>query len=109
MTKFDTTQNTQFVVDAVSMNINELSPKLKEMMSLKYKKSNIFFDEDDDTYHLVQEARTIESMEYDLVEPEVVTFNLNPGQTNVPPPQTKMQTIEAPKKKLIIESGSFSA
>ena len=109
--KFDTTQNIQFVIDAVSMNVNDLVPKLNEMMSLKYKNSHVFYDEDDDTYHLVQEARTIESMVIDVIEPEVVTFNLNPSVEKGPSkvPQTKIQSIEAPKKKLVIESGSSSA
>ena len=113
MTNYEKTQNTQFVVDAVELNINDLAPKLKEIMSLKYKRSHVFFDEDNNTYHLVQEVRTIESTEVDVVEPEVITFNMNPGQATekapakVPP--TKIQSIEAPKKKLVIESGSSSA
>ena len=116
MAKFDNTQNTQFVIDAVSMNVNDLVPKLNEMMSLKYKNSHVFFDEDNNTYHLVQEARTIESMVIDVIEPEIVTFNLNPSVEKAPTkiPMTKalpakMQTIEVPKKKIIIESSSSSA
>ena len=116
MAKFDTTQNPQFVIDAVSMNVNDLVPKLNEMMSLKYKKSHVFYDEDNNTYHLVQEARPIESIVVDIIEPEVITFNLNSGIVQAPTkiPVTKalpekMQTIEAPKKKLIIESSSSSA
>jgi hypothetical protein len=116
MAKFDTTQNTQFVIDAVSMNVNDLVPKLNEIMSLKYKSSHVFFDEDNNTYHLIQEARTIESMVIDIIEPEVITFNMNPSVEKAPSkvPATKalpakMQTIEAPKKNIIIESSSSSA
>jgi len=73
MYKFNQDNDTQFVRDAVEIYVNNLTPKLKEILSLKYKYNTVELD-DDNTYHLIQKKNTIEQLEYPLVEPKIISF-----------------------------------
>jgi len=42
------------------------------MMHLKYKQNAVVYDEDDETYHLIQKPQTINSLEVALVDAKVV-------------------------------------
>jgi hypothetical protein len=75
MKDFNTTTNVQFVRDAIDIYVNQMKPKMDELMGLKYKVNLVEFDEYDGMYHLVQKAYGIVDLEDDYVEPSVISFD----------------------------------
>jgi hypothetical protein len=71
--RFNSTNDTQFVKDAVDLYMGTLSPQLKEIMKLKYKYCQVEML-DDNNYHLIQKKNTIQQLEYTLTEPIVNSF-----------------------------------
>ena len=71
--RFNNTNDTQFVKDAVDLYIGTLMPQLKDIMNLKYKYCQVEML-DDNNYHLIQKKNTIEQLEYALSEPSVNSF-----------------------------------
>jgi hypothetical protein len=68
----DDESQTQNVVSAVKVYVEQLKPQLEQMMHLKYKQNAVVYDEDDETYHLIQKPQTINSLEVALVDAKVV-------------------------------------
>ena len=64
--KYDKTDNLRYVDDAVTLYVNELTPKIKQNNQLKYKVEYVEFNEYDNTYNLVQLPYTVEDMEASL-------------------------------------------
>jgi hypothetical protein len=64
--KYDKTDNLRYVDDAVTLYVNDLTPKIKQNNQLKYKVEYVEFNEYDDTYNLVQLPYTVEDMEASL-------------------------------------------
>lgn len=90
---FNTTNNMQFVRDAVNLYVNNLKPTLAEIVKLKYRENMVWYDESTNTYHLIQNKYSIKDLEINLGKYETVMFN------------TSIQS--APKKKqLVIESSA---
>ena len=83
---FNEEDNQQFVFDAVEIYVKELVPLLKEMMDLKYKNNMVWFDQDTNVYHLIQEKYSIKEMEIDTLGTEVINFD------------TTLEIKERPKK-----------
>lgn len=83
---FNEEDNQQFVFDAVEIYVKELVPLLKEMMDLKYKNNMVWFDQDTNVYHLIQEKYSIKEMEIDTFGTEVIHFD------------TTLEIKERPKK-----------
>jgi hypothetical protein len=73
METFDDTNDTQFVRDAVDIYVNSLTPKLNEILKMKYNYNVVELDEDG-IYHLIQKKNTIEQREFALVDPSIVSF-----------------------------------
>lgn len=63
MDKYEKTDNIRYVDDAVTLYVNELTPKIKQNNQLKYKVEYVEFNEYDDTYNLIQLPHTVEDME----------------------------------------------
>lgn len=63
MDKYEKTDNIRYVDDAVTLYLNELTPKIKQNNELKYKVEYVEFNEYDDTYNLIQLPHTVEDME----------------------------------------------
>ena len=61
---FDKTKNELILNQAVTFYINEMIPKLKEILSLKYDVSMVEFDEAQNTYNLIQLPNSLESNEF---------------------------------------------
>jgi hypothetical protein len=77
MTTFNEEDDKKFVYDAVELYINQLTPVLNEIMEIKYKNNNmVWFNPDTRVYHLIQEKTGINNLETDLIEPEVVSYNV---------------------------------
>ena len=84
---FNTTTNVQFVRDAVEIYVNQMKPKMDELMTLKYKVNLVEFDDYDGMYHLVQKAYGISDLEDTFVEPAVLSFDY--GDVYNPPTKEK--------------------
>ena len=93
---FNTTNDIQFVRDAVNIYITNLKPTLSELLKLKYKENLIWYNENNNTYHLIQNKYSIKDMEINLGKYETVSFS------------TSLQGAPV-KRKLIIESSSASS
>lgn len=64
--KYDKTDNSNYVSDAVTLYTNDLVPKIKQNNRLKYKVEYVDFNEYDNTYNLIQIPYTEEDMEASL-------------------------------------------
>ena len=71
---FNSTDNTQYMRDAVEIYINKLLPLLDKMMKLKYSQKEVVYNENDNTYHLIQNKYTFKDIEFDVGEEKVVSF-----------------------------------
>jgi hypothetical protein len=103
--EFDKTHNTKFILDAVDIYVNTLTPKLKELMDLKYKYNAVEFNADTNTFHLIQKKYTIKDMEYNLDEPKLIQYNYglkSKTMKNKPHINNKSKTMKN-KPTLIIE------
>ena len=72
--KFNDTNDTQFVRDAVDLYVNSLTPKLNDVLHLKYKYCFVEVHAYDSTLNLIQRKNAPEELEYPLVEPSIVQF-----------------------------------
>ena len=100
MKDFDTTKNVQFVRDAVEIYVNQMKPKIDELLQLKYKVNLVEYDEYDGMYHLVQKKYGIAELEDNYVEPTVISFSY--GDVSSIPLKDKNKKTQ--KAKLIIEN-----
>jgi len=64
--KYEKTDNIRYVDDAVTLYVNDLTPRIKQNNQLKYKVEYVEFNDYDDTYNLVQLPYTVEDMEASL-------------------------------------------
>ena len=72
---FDKTNNELIMNQAINFYINEMIPKLKEILSLKYDVSIVEFDEVQNIYKLIQLPNSLESNEFfSKDEDKVVKF-----------------------------------
>ena len=62
ITQFKTTDDVQFVKDAVTIYITNLKPILDEVQKLKYRENMVWYNGDNNTYHLIQQKCTIKSL-----------------------------------------------
>jgi hypothetical protein len=77
MVSFNEDDNPKFVYDAVEIYTKELTPTLSKILEVKYKNNNmVWFNPDTRVYHLIQEKTGINNLEVDLIEPEVVSYNV---------------------------------
>ena len=75
MSDYEKTQNRQFVIDAVEVYVNDMTPRLKNLMNLLYATSYVDY-EDDGTYKLVQLPYSIEQLEFVLGDQTVEKMQL---------------------------------
>ncbi len=62
--EFDETNNELILNQSVNFYINEIIPKLKEILSLKYNVSIVEYDDSNNVYKLIQLPKSLESNEY---------------------------------------------
>jgi len=65
---YEKTQDVQYVSDAIELYINSILPTTTELRNLKYAYSAVEYNEDDNTYSLIQKPITLEELEWDLGE-----------------------------------------
>jgi len=108
--KFNETDNTQYVNDAVDIYINSLHPSSKKLLKLKYKENMVWYDPDNDVYRLIQNKYTIREIEFDTSDDKNITFDY--GITSKNGKKGKKTNVLTDKKSnikkptLIIESSS---
>ena len=66
--QYKSTQNTQLIIDAVDLYVNTMNPRANEIMKKKYAYNNVEYNEDDNTFHLIQKPITVENLEWDLAD-----------------------------------------
>jgi hypothetical protein len=104
LTNFNELQDTQYVRDAVHIYISNLMPLLNKISNLKYKQNFVYYDEDLNTYNLIQKKYTIESLEYTSFNNTVVSYDVglkikkgkNPALIVVDSDATSLPTIIEP-------------
>lgn len=71
---YNSTKNKQFVKDAVDIYIDNLKPIVDQIRNLKYSSVTVEFNENDNTYHLVEQKYTIKDLEEPLIEPKIISY-----------------------------------
>ena len=61
---FNKEDNKQYVIDVVNIYLTKLNPLFKQIADLKYKENYVHYDETDNTYHLIQNKTTVQSLEF---------------------------------------------
>ena len=72
MTSYDRTNNSQFVQDSVNIFVNQLTPKMTQMMNLKYNYNNVELE--NGVFRLVQKKTSIEQIELTYNDSTVNSF-----------------------------------
>jgi hypothetical protein len=119
--KFNETNNTQYVNDAVDIYINSLHPSSEKLLKLKYKENMVWYESDNGVYRLIQNKYSIRDIEFNTSDDKNITFDYGitnknrkngktKGKTNEKTNETKTNLISGKNKKpiLIIESSSSS-
>jgi len=103
--QFNTTNDLQFVRDAVNIYNTNLKPKLSQILHLKYKENMVWYDENSNTYNLFQKKYSIKDLELNIGKYETVVFNTSIQGSNRSTPRTEPRP-EVKKRTLIIESST---
>lgn len=74
--KYKDTENTSFIRDAVELYIDEIDENLKLLRENKYNNMELQYNNDDDKFHLVQEKYTIQDLEMETEEGNVIVFQI---------------------------------
>lgn len=74
--QFKTTDDVQFVKDAVNIYITNLKPTLDEVQKLKYRENMVWYNGENNTYHLIQQKCTIKSLESGEDNTKTIEFNV---------------------------------
>ena len=74
VTLFHTSDNTQYMRDAVNIYVTKLLPLLDKMMKLKYSENSVWYNETDSTYHLIQNKYSIKDIEFNIGQEKIVSF-----------------------------------
>ena len=72
MTSYDRTNNSQFVQDSVNIFVNQLTPKMTQLMNLKYNYNNVELE--NGVFRLVQKKTSIEQIELTYNDSTVNSF-----------------------------------
>ena len=72
---FNETNGINFIRSVGNIYHNELTPVLNQILRLKYKENMIVFNENDNTYHLIQRPYSIKDLEMNSDKYETVVFN----------------------------------
>jgi hypothetical protein len=91
---FDETGNHQYIRDVVNIYTSSLKPLCDKIFSLKYKENFVYYNEDSNTYHLIQNKYSIKSLEYTAFTDKVVMNDVG------------LQAKKQKKPGFIIESSS---
>jgi len=99
--QYNSTQNTQLIIDAVELYTNTMQPRATEIMNKKYAYNGVEYNEDDNTFHLIQLSITNENLEWDLMSngQRVVSFKIGVEKEKRKPAKTVAFTEAIPDIK----------
>jgi len=108
---YENSQDIQYIVDALELYKTEILPQSKKIMNAKYAYSEVEFNEDDNTYYLIQKPVTIEQFEWDLSEnpPGIVSMKMGidkfqmKGKPMTSANVAAIPMISAKKPKLVLK------
>lgn len=101
---FNATNNIQYIKDAVDIYINNLQINskneniVKKIQNLKYKQNYVEYDNDTNTYHLIQSKVGIEDLETDIREPKIISFDIGGKDMATGQQQIKTKTKKSRDK-----------
>lgn len=72
----ETNNNTKIIQDVVSIYQLQLVPLLKKIQDTKYSKNSVEFNQENNTFHLVQEKYSIEELTVHYSKPEIIHFDI---------------------------------
>lgn len=72
----ETNNNIQLIQDVVSIYVNQLMPLLKEIRDKKYSKNTVEYNDDTNTYHLIQEKNTLQDITFYHSKNVIVNFQM---------------------------------
>lgn len=105
---FNTTNNTQYVHDAVEIYTSSLKPVADKLLKLKYKENMVWYDEDDNVYRLIQNKYTIHDIEFHTGDVNVVKFDSGIMSSKKETNTKMMKSTKTTKPLLIIDSSKSS-
>lgn len=101
METFMKTNDTQYVRDAVDIYVNILTPKLKQLMGLQYRTCFVEFNEETNTYHLIQKKYSVLDIEMPN-EVIVEKYEMGPGKlSKTPDEKDKLPKVKKTKKIVV--------
>jgi hypothetical protein len=89
--QYNATQNTQLIVEAVELYVNTIQPRANEIAKKTYDYTGVEYNDDDNTFHLVQTKTTLENLEWDLTEngQKVISFKTGADSSSLKKKPTK--------------------
>jgi len=66
--EFEESANTQYIIDAIELYLDEILPKSDKIMEKTYSYNAVDYNEDDNTYHLDQKKYRLQQFEMDVGE-----------------------------------------
>jgi hypothetical protein len=111
---YNSTNDEQYIKDAVDIYVNILTPKLKELRDLQYKKCFVEFNVDSGTYHLVQKKYDIEDIEFgdDIIVNEkgkTKSYSKNKGDDEDEDENIEtIHGVKMDKTSLVIDTNNFT-
>jgi hypothetical protein len=94
MSLFNETTNVQFVRDVVSTYENTLKPLLEKIMKLKYRENFVWYNEDTNTYHLIQHKNSASDKEFNEGDEKIVSYQFGVDEFR------KKRNIEQPTSQV---------
>ena len=79
----ETNNNTKIIQDVVQIYENQLIPLLKKIQQAKYNKNSVEYQQETNTFHLIQEKYTLEDITVHYSKPEIVHFDIGVVPKNV--------------------------
>lgn len=74
--QFKATNNTLIIKDLIHIYQNQLIPLLNNIQNTKYNKNSVEYNQENNTFHLIQEKYTIEDITVHYSKPEIIHFNI---------------------------------
>ena len=103
-------QNTQLIIEAIDLYVNTMQPRINELMNKKYAYNSVEYNEQDNTFHLIQIPITNEMLEWDLTDngQKVVSFKtgVEIKKKSVKTGGERARAIPDIKEKVIIEENN---
>jgi hypothetical protein len=73
---FNKEDNKQYINDIVNIYLTKLKPLLSKISELKYKENYVYYDDNNDTYNLMQSKTNIQSLEFTDYHNKVLQYDI---------------------------------